>query len=110
MAEKKKTAGFDEVMQELKKGSFSPIYILMGDEAYFIDKIADYIADNALAPEERDFNQEVVFGADVTAAQIVDMAKAYPMMAPRRVVIVKEAQGLKNLDAIEKYLVNPSTT
>ena len=49
MAEKKKTAGFDEVMQELKKGSFSHIYILIGDEAYFIYKIEDNIAHNALA-------------------------------------------------------------
>lgn len=110
MAEKKKTFGFDEVMRALKEGTFAPIYILMGDEAYFIDKIADYISENALAPEEQDFNREIVFGADVTAAQIVDMAKGYPMMAPRRVIIVKEAQGLKNLDAIEKYLASPSST
>lgn len=110
MAEKKKTIGFEEIMRNLKTGIFSPIYILMGDEAYYIDKIAGYIEENALAPEERDFNQEIVFGADTTAAQIVDMAKGYPMMAPRRVIIVKEAQGLKNLEAIEKYMANPSTT
>ena len=110
MAEKKKSMGFDEIMRNLKAGNFSPIYILMGNEAYYIDKIADYIAENALAPEERDFNQEIVFGADTTATQIVDMAKGYPMMAPRRVIIVKEAQGLKNLEPIEKYLANPSAT
>ena len=106
MAEKKKSMGFDEIKRNLKAGNFSPIYILMGNEAYYIDKIADYIAENALAPEERDFNQEIVFGADTTATQIVDMAKGYPMMAPRRVIIVKEAQGLKNLEPIEKYLAN----
>ena len=110
MAEKKKSMGFDEIMRNLKAGNCSPIYILMGNEAYYIDKIADYIAENALAPEERDFNQEIVFGADTTATQIVDMAKGYPMMAPRRVIIVKEAQGLKNLEPIEKYLANPSAT
>ena len=60
MAEKKKSMGFDEIMRNLKAGNFSPIYILMGNEAYYIDKIADYIAENALAPEERDFNQEIV--------------------------------------------------
>lgn len=110
MAEKKKTSSFDDIMRQLKEGVFSPIYILMGDEAYYIDKIADYIADHALAPEERDFNQEILFGADTSATQIVDMAKGYPMMAPRRVIIVKEAQGIKNLEAIEKYLANPSAT
>ena len=81
MAEKKKNKSFDEIMRDIKSGIFSPIYILMGAEAYYIDKIADCIAENALAPEERDFNQDVVFGADVNVAQIVDMAKGYPMLS-----------------------------
>ena len=94
-------------MRALKAGNFSPIYILMGDEPYFLYKITDYIADNVLQPEERDFNQSVVFGSDVTAAQVVDLAREFPMMATHRVVIVKEAQSLKNADLLVKYLATP---
>lgn len=108
MAEKKATVTFDAIMRDLKSGKYAPVYILMGDESYYIDRITDYIAENVLEPEDRDFNQTVVFGADTTAAQVVDMAKGYPVMpAAHRVVIVKEAQGLKSLDALERYFEKP---
>lgn len=108
MAEKKATVTFDAIMRDLKSGKYAPVYILMGDESYYIDRITDYIAENVLDPDDRDFNQAVVFGADTTAAQVVDMAKGYPVMpATHRVVIVKEAQGLKSLDALERYFEKP---
>ena len=107
MAEKTTGTTYDSIMRALKAGNFSPIYILMGDEPYFLYKITDYIADNVLQPEERDFNQSVVFGSDVTAAQVVDLAREFPMMATHRVVIVKEAQSLKNADLLVKYLATP---
>ena len=106
MAEKK-TVTFDSIMRSLKDRQFSPIYILMGDEAYYIDQISDYIAEHALAPEERDFNQTVVYGADTNAAQLADMARRYPMMSEFQVVIVKEAQNIRNWEALEKYLEKP---
>lgn len=102
-----KTATYDSIMADLKARRFAPIYYLMGDESYYIDKICDYVADNVLRPEERDFNQTVMFGSDVTAAQIVDAAKRYPMMSDYQVVIVKEAQNLRNTEAIDFYLKNP---
>lgn len=108
MAEKKATVTFDAIMRDLKSGKYALVYILMGDESYYIDRITDYIAENVLEPDDRDFNQTVVFGADTTAAQVVDMAKGYPVMpAAHRVVIVKEAQGLKSLDALERYFEKP---
>lgn len=108
MAEKKATVTFDAIMRDLKSGKYAPVYILMGDESYYIDRITDYIAENVLDPDDRDFNQTVVFGADTTAAQVADMAKGYPVMpAAHRVVIVKEAQGLKSLDALERYFEKP---
>lgn len=108
MAEKKATVTFDAIMRDLKSGKYAPVYILMGDESYYIDRITDYIAENVLDPDDRDFNQTVVFGADTTAAQVVDMAKGYPVIpATHRVVIVKEAQGLKSLDALERYFEKP---
>ena len=94
-------------MRDLEAGKYAPVYYLMGDEPYYIDKISDYIAEHALLPEERDFNQTVMFGSDVTASQIVDTARRYPMMAQRQVVIVKEAQNIKSTDALEKYFAQP---
>lgn len=108
MAEKKSSVTFETIMRDLKAKKYAPVYVLMGDESYYIDRITDYIAENVLDPDDRDFNQTVVFGADTTAAQVVDMAKGYPVMpAAHRVVIVKEAQGLKSLDALERYFEKP---
>ena len=107
MAEQK-TVTYEDIMADLKAGKYAPVYYLMGDESYYIDKISDYIAEHALQPEERDFNQTVLFGSDVTAAQIADAARRYPMMAERQVVIVKEAQNLKQTDQLEKYFKQPS--
>jgi len=102
-----KTLTYKDIMGDLKARKFAPVYYLTGDESYYIDKITDYIAENVLRPEERDFNQTVMFGSDVTAAQIADAAKRYPMMSEYQVVIVKEAQNLRNTDAIDAYLANP---
>lgn len=110
MAEKRPTVGFDQIMKDLKARRFSPIYILMGDESYYIDKISDYIADNVLQPEERDFNMSILFGADTNGSQVADLSRGYPMMSEYRVVIVKEAQNLKGLEALEKYLDHPVTS
>ncbi len=110
MAEKTSTATYDSIMADLKSGNFLPSYLLMGEESYYIDRISDYIEEHALNKEERDFNQQIVFGADVTAAQIADMARSYPVMAERQVIIVKEAQTIRNWEQIEKYLEKPSKT
>lgn len=109
MAEKK-IATYDSIMRDLREGRYAPVYILMGEESYYIDKISSFIEANALAPEERDFNQSVVFGSDVQANQIVDMARRYPMMAERQVVIVKEAQNIKNWERLERYVEKPMQT
>ena len=106
MAEAKKVS-FDSIMDDLKARRFAPVYYLMGDESYFIDKISDYIAEHVLQPEERDFNQTVLFGSDVTASQVADYARRYPMMSEHQVVIVKEAQNIKNTEALEKYFKQP---
>jgi len=110
MAEKKTGESYQSIMSNLKAGKYSPVYILMGEESYYIDKISDYIEENVLKPEERDFNQVVLYGSETTAIQIVDNCKGYPMMANRRVVIVKEAQNLRNYDTIERYLEKPVNT
>ena len=98
---------YNSVMKELKERQFKPVYYLMGDEPYYIDKISDWIAENVLQPEERDFNQTILFGSDVNASQIVDTAKRYPMMSEYQVLIVKEAQNIKNTEPLEKYFKQP---
>ena len=98
---------FQAIMQDLKNRNFAPFYLLMGEESYYIDTISDYIASHVLLPEECDFNQTICFGSDVTAVQVTDMAKRYPMMAEFQVIIVKEAQNIKSLEALEGYLKKP---
>lgn len=98
---------FQTIMQDLKNRNFAPFYLLMGDESYYIDSISDYIASHVLSPEECDFNQTICFGSDVTAVQIADMVRRYPMMSEYQVIIVKEAQNIRSLEALEKYLKNP---
>ena len=105
-----KNVSFDSIMSDLKARKFLPVYYLMGDESYYIDQISDYIAEHVLQPEERDFNQTILFGSDVTAAQIADAARRYPMMSEYQVVIVKEAQNIKNTEALEKYFKAPQTS
>ena len=102
-----KNVSFDSIMADLKARKFVPVYYLMGDEPYYIDQIADYIAENVLQPEERDFNQTILFGSDVNASQIADAARRYPMMSERQVIIVKEAQNVKNTEALERYFKQP---
>ncbi len=105
---KKESVSFESIMRDIKARKFSPIYILMGEESYFIDRICDALANSVLPEEEREFNQFVVFGSDVTAAQVADMARELPMMSEYKVVIVKEAQNIKNTDDLERYFDRPS--
>lgn len=92
---------YEQLLEELKKQIYKPVYFLMGEEPYFIDAIADYIEENVLNEAEKAFNLTVAYGKDIDIASIVSLAKRYPMMANYQVVIIKEAQNIKNLDASE---------
>ncbi len=95
------------IIGDIKKGKVSPVYILHGEESYFIDQISDYIEHNLLDEASRSFNQIVAYGKDTDAKSIIDEAKQYPMMSERRLVIVKEAQDLKNLQDLAPYVLRP---
>ncbi|GLB52409.1 DNA polymerase III subunit delta [Neptunitalea chrysea] len=101
----------DEVKQlvsDIKKKQLAPIYFLMGEEPYYIDKISNFIADNVLDEAEKDFNQMVLYGRDISVDDIVANAKRYPMMADRQVVIIKEAQELsRTIENLTAYAENP---
>lgn len=98
---------YRQVLRELEKGSYKPIYYLMGDEPFFIDSISDYIREHALPEEARDFNQIVLYGNETTMNEVIQRARAYPMGADRQVIIVKEAQNLMKKDS-ENDATSPS--
>lgn len=79
----------------------------MGDEPYFIDRISDYIENNVLDESEREFNQSVLYGRDVNVQQVISEAKRYPMMSDKQVVIIKEAQNIRNIEELEAYVQQP---
>ena len=98
---------FEKIMTELNKGQYRTVYFLMGEEPYFIDVISDYISENALTEDEKTFNQIVMYGKDVNIYSVLDAAKRFPMMSQRQVVIVKEAQNLKDIDKLLFYIEKP---
>jgi len=98
---------YKEIAQELKKGIYRPVYIFHGAEPYFIDRLTQYIQENALSEAERSFNQTILYGKDTDAETVINAAKRYPMMAKRQVVIVKEAQHLKGVDKLRFYMEKP---
>ena len=97
----------DDILKELRAKQYRPVYYLMGEEDYYIDLIAGYIEANVLTDEEKEFNQTVVYGADVDIASIINAAKRYPMMAEHQVVIVREAQAVRGMEELTYYLQKP---
>lgn len=95
-------------MSDLRRKAYKPIYFLMGEEAYYIDQISDYIQASVLDESQREFDLTVVYGKDADLTTIINAAKRYPMMSPYQVVIVKEAQSIKDWDPMQYYLSNPS--
>ena len=85
MAVKKEGVTYDEIVRSVRAGNFAPVYYLMGEEAYYIDKVSEFIVDTALKEEEKDFNLTVCYGTDVTADEVINAAKRFPMMAERQV-------------------------
>ena len=98
---------YKEIISSISNKDFHPIYFLMGEEPFYIDKISDYIAEKVLKAEEKEFNQSVLYGKDVEVAQIISEAKQFPFGAEKRVIIVKEAQNIKNIEQLETYLDSP---
>ena len=102
-----KETTYEEIVRELKNRIYKPVYYLMGEEAYYIDKISEYIAQTVLTDEEKEFNLTVMYGGETDVASIINAAKRYPMMADHQVVIVKEAQNVKNMEELSYYLQKP---
>ena len=95
------------IVNDARNGVFKSVYLLMGDEPYYVDMVCDAILEHCLDESERDFNQTVCYGADVDADAVITAARRYPMFADRQLVVVKEAQMMKNLDELAIYCQKP---
>lgn len=102
---------FEEIKKDLKNKIYKPIYFFSGDESFFIDYLTDFITQNVIPETERAFNLTILYGNDSTAALVADTARRFPVMAERQVVIIKEAQSIKDLDNLSAYITHfqPST-
>lgn len=98
---------YEDILRSVKKKEFLPVYLLMGEEDYYIDRISEYIIDNALTETEKEFNLTVLYGLDTEIDTVINSAKRYPMMSERQVVVVKEAQKLLQIDELIYYLQKP---
>ncbi len=98
---------YEDIAKDIKNGKFAPVYLLMGEEDYYIDRISDYIVEKALDENEREFNLTIIYGLDTDMASIVNNAKRYPMMSEHQVVVVKEAQNLRSWDELSFYMQKP---
>ena len=99
-----------KILEDVRKGIFSPVYLLMGKEPYYPDLVCNAIIENALDESERDFNQTICYGADTDVDTVVTAARRYPMFAERQLVVVKEAQNLKKIDDLAVYCDKPLDT
>ena len=102
---------YEQILADIKKRIYYPIYCLMGEEPFFIDTISNELENTILDEADRSFNQVVLYGSDVTAKDIMSQARAFPMMGDHLVVIVKEAQNVKDIESLADYLDKlPPTT
>ena len=98
---------YKEIISSISNKDLNPVYFLMGDEPYYIDKLSDEFSKKLLTAEEQEFNQVTLYGKDITTEQIISEAKQFPFGSEKRVVIVKEGQHLKNIEILDSYLDNP---
>lgn len=95
------------IITDVKQGSIKPVYFLMGEESYYINLITDFMMETLLTASEKEFDQNVVYGKDVSMREVIGLARQYPMLARYRVVLLKEAQDVKDMDELMHYLQKP---
>ena len=96
-----------DLIDKIKAGEFSPIYLLMGDEPHYLDMLSEALIENALDEFSRDFNETICYGADVDAETVITAARRFPMMAERQLVVVKDAQAMRDLEKLSVYCESP---
>jgi DNA polymerase-3 subunit delta len=98
---------FEQILSDIKQHNYKPIYFLHGEEAYFMDELADAFAKHVVEENAKDFDQTIVFGSDTNVGQIISMAKRFPAIAKKQLVLIKEAQSVKKIEDIEAYAKSP---
>ncbi|MDR1680856.1 MAG: DNA polymerase III subunit delta [Prevotellaceae bacterium] len=98
---------YKRITGDLQRRIYKPVYLLMGEEPYYIDQISQYIAEHVLTETERGFDRQILYGMDITTPQLIDTARRYPMVANHQVVIVREAQDMKKIELLEAYVRKP---
>lgn len=98
---------YEELVSQLKSRQFAPVYLLMGEEPFYIDRVCKFFENRVIEEADRDFNQVVLYGKDTSAAEIIANAKEFPFGSPYKLVIVKEAKDLKDIDLLKSYVENP---
>ena len=99
---------YKKILDEIQKKNFSPVYFLQSEESYFVDVIVNELEKTVLQESEKAFNQIILYGKEINARQILDQIMQFPMMASHRLVIVKEAQELRDIEGLTSYIENPS--
>lgn len=97
----------EQLIKDINNKIYAPIYLLMGEEGYYIDKISEYLMSKVLDEQEKAFNEHVFYGKDITAGQLDNLARRFPMMANHQLIIVKEAQLIQKLEDLVYYAANP---
>ena len=98
---------YTQIIEDLKNKKYSPVYFLEGEEPYFMDQISNYILEHVLTEDEKGFNQSILYGKDLSIDAIMTAAKRFPMMAERQVVVIREAQNIRNIEDLAIYTENP---
>jgi len=98
---------YNQIIGDLKLKKYVPVYFLEGEEPYFMDQISHYILENVLTEVEKGFNQSILYGKDLSIESIMTAAKRFPMMAERQVVVIREAQNIRNIEELVTYVENP---
>ncbi|NLI71696.1 MAG: DNA polymerase III subunit delta [Bacteroidales bacterium] len=104
---KQSGTSYEQIMSDLRRKAYKPVYFLMGEEPYYIDQISNFIENKILDESEKDFNLSVFYGKEITIDEVINASKRYPMMAEYQVIVVKEAQQIKNWDNLIFYLKKP---
>lgn len=98
---------FEKIKKDILDKNYAPVYLFMGDESFYIDELTDSLLKSVIPEEEKDFNQTILYGAETDIASVITLARSFPMMSDRQLIVIKEAQGLKKIDELDIYLKNP---
>lgn len=107
MAVKKEIVSYTQICKDIDRGVFQPIYILMGEETFYIDKLEAKIVDKALTPDEKEFNLSIIYGSDADVKSVISECKRYPAMSKYQVIVLREAQNVKDIDTLKFYAQKP---